>query len=138
MVLLSMLFIEGLREICPRLFQGFGPPGEVKLPLMSFWVELLLPPVHHFRVGEGSWLWSLHWSARLLLPTVAPDLGAEITATNKVVALGSNAAHEPLLPPTGVKVVRPEHRQLLVSGSGVQAAGHDSMVPLALLSGPVP
>ena len=52
MVLLSML----LREICPRLFQGFGPPGEVKLPLMSFWVELLLPPVHHFRVGEGSWL----------------------------------------------------------------------------------
>ena len=76
MVLLSMLFIEGLREICPRLFQGFGPPGEVKLPLMSFWVELLLPPVHHFRVGEGSWLWSLHWSARLLLPAVAPDLGA--------------------------------------------------------------
>ena len=56
MVLLSMLFIEGLREICPRLFQGFRPPGEVKLPLMSFWVELLLPPVHHFRVGEGSWL----------------------------------------------------------------------------------
>ena len=56
MVLLSMLFIEGLREICPRLFQGFGPPGEVKLTLMSFWVELLLPPVHHFRVGEGSWL----------------------------------------------------------------------------------
>ena len=56
MVLLSVLFIEGLLEMCHRLFQGFGPPGEVKLPLMSFWVELLLPPVHHFRVGEGSWL----------------------------------------------------------------------------------
>ena len=56
MVLLSVLFIEGLLEICPRLFQGFGPPGEVKLPPMSFWIELLLPPVHHLCVGEGSWL----------------------------------------------------------------------------------
>ena len=105
---------------------------------MSFWIELLRPPVHHFRVGEGSWLWSLHWSARLLLPTVAPDLGAEITATNKVVALGANAANEPLLPPAGVKGVGPQHRQVFVSGSGVQAAGHDSMVPLAMLRGPVP
>ena len=101
---------------------------------MSFWIELLRPPLHHFRIGEGSWLWSLHWLARLLLPTVAPDLGAEITATNKLVALGSNAAHEPLLPPTRVQRVRPERRQLLVSGSGVQAVGHDSMLSLALLS----
>ncbi len=36
MVLLSVLFIEGLLEECPRLFQGFGPPCDVKLPLMSF------------------------------------------------------------------------------------------------------
>ena len=74
--LLLFPFVEGLLKVCHRLFQGFGPPVEVKLPLMSFWIELLLPPVHHFRVGEGSWLWSLHRSARLLLPTVAPDLGA--------------------------------------------------------------
>lgn len=73
MVLLSVLFIEGLLEMCHRLFQGFGPPGDVKLALVSLWIQLLPSPVHHFRVGEGSWLWSLHWSVRLLLPTVPPD-----------------------------------------------------------------
>ena len=78
--------------MCHCLFQGFGLPGEVKLPLMSFWIELLRPPVHHFRIGEGSSLWSLHRSARLLLPTVAPHFGAEITTKNKVVALGADAA----------------------------------------------
>ena len=46
--------VEGLLHVCHRLFQGFGPPGEVKLPLMSFWVELLPAPVHHFRAAEGS------------------------------------------------------------------------------------
>ena len=44
MVLLSVLFIEGLLEVCHRLFQGFGPPGEVKLPLMIFWIQLLYAP----------------------------------------------------------------------------------------------
>ena len=122
--------VEGLLKVCHRLFQGFGPPGEVKLPLMSFWIELLLPPVHHFRIGEGSWLWILHWSARLLLPTGAPHFGAEITTTNKVIALGTNAAGTPRLPPSGVEGVRPQHRQVFVSGSGVQAAGHASMVHL--------
>ena len=78
------------------------------------------------------------FSPLILLLTVAPDLGAEITATNKVVALGTNAAGTPRLPPAGVEGVRPEHRQLLVSESGIQAAGHDSMVPLALLSRPEP
>ena len=116
--------VEGLLKVCHRLFQGLGPPGEVKLPLMSFWIELLLPPVHHFRVGEGSWLWSLHWSARLLLPTGAPHFGAEITTTNKVVALGANAAHEPLLPPSGVERVRLEHRQVFVAWSGIQIHCH--------------
>ena len=32
------------------------------------------------------------------LPAVAPDLGAEITTTNKVVALGTNAAGPPDCP----------------------------------------
>ena len=36
MVLLSVLFIEGLLEMCHRLFQGFGSPCDVKLSLMSF------------------------------------------------------------------------------------------------------
>ena len=30
MVLLSVLFIEGLLEMCHRLFHSFGPPGDVK------------------------------------------------------------------------------------------------------------
>ena len=69
-------FIEGLLKVCHRVFQGFGPPGEVKLPLHSFWIELLLPPVHHLRVGKGSWLWSVHDGGRVPLPKVAMRFGA--------------------------------------------------------------
>ena len=36
MVLLSVLFIEGLLEMCHRLFQGFSSHCDVKLSLMSF------------------------------------------------------------------------------------------------------
>ena len=116
--------VEGLLKVCHRLFQGFGPPGEVKLPLMSFWIELLLPPVHHFRIGQGSWLWSLHWSARLLLPTVAPHFGAEITSTNKVVAIGADAAGTPRLPPSGVQRAWEEVSELFVRRCDVDVGGH--------------
>ena len=68
--------LEGLLKVFHHDFQGFRAPDEVKLPLMSFWIELLLPPVHHLRVGEGSWLWSVHDGGRVPLPKIATRFGA--------------------------------------------------------------
>ena len=86
-----MLFvplIEGVFKVSHRIFQGFSPPGDVKLALVSLWIKLLPSPVHHFRVGESSWPWSLHGLVRLLLPAVAPELGAHLTDAYEVLALG--------------------------------------------------
>ena len=60
-----ILLVEGLLKVCHSHFQGFRSPDKVKLPLMSFWIQLLPAPVHHLRIGEGTWLLSIHNSVEL-------------------------------------------------------------------------
>ena len=97
--------IEGLFKVSYRFFQGFSPPGDVKLALVSLWIQLLPSPVHHFRVGESSLPWSLHDLVRLLLPAIPPELDAHPTGADEVVTLGPNASHEPLSAPAGMEGV---------------------------------
>ena len=65
----------------------------------------------------------------LLLPGGAAALAAEVAHAGEVVTLALvpvKATHSP----AGVEGPAELDRQLLVSGSGVQAAGHASMVDL--------
>ena len=76
-------------------------------------------------------------SSLLLLPGGAAVLATEVAHTGEVVTLALvpvEATHAP----AGVKGPAELDRQLLVRGSGVQAAGHGSMVALALLARPEP